>query len=91
MYLTIQLKMPPAAGVDDTKTLVRKMLRELLLGREDPEGFFGLCVSLLGHQDTRSQFPALIQPLSAANRSLHSTLTSIYLDYFSQVCPSVCI
>ncbi|XP_029909413.1 uncharacterized protein LOC115360575 [Myripristis murdjan] len=76
--------MPPAAGVDDTKVLVRKMLRELLMGREDPEGFFGLCVSLLGHQDTRSQFPALIQPLSTANRSLHSTLTSIYLDYFSQ-------
>ncbi|XP_071393724.1 deoxyribodipyrimidine photo-lyase [Centroberyx affinis] len=76
--------MPPAAGGEDTKTSVRKMLRELLLGREDPEGFFGLCVSVLGHRDTRSQFPSLIQPLSTANNSLHSTLTSIYLEYFSK-------
>lgn len=61
------------------------MLREVLVGREDPEGFFGMCVSALGHQETRSQFLSLIQPLSTANSSLHAILTSIYKEYFSQV------
>lgn len=61
------------------------MLREVLDGREDPEGFFALCLSALGHQETRSQFPSYIQPLSTANSSLHSILTSIYKEYFSKV------
>lgn len=78
--------MPPsAAAAEDGKALVRKMLREVLMGREDPEVFFAMCVSALGHQDTRSQFLPLIQPLSSANSSLHSTLTSIYKEYFSKV------
>lgn len=79
--------MPPsaAAGVEDSKALVRKMLREVLVGREDPEGFFAMCVSALGYQETRSQFLSLIQPLSTANRELHSILTSIYKEYFSKV------
>lgn len=79
--------MPPAAaaGAEDSKALVRKMLREVLVGREDPEWFFAMCVSALGHQETRSQFLSLIQPLSTANSSLHSTLTSIYREYFSKV------
>ncbi|XP_074489244.1 deoxyribodipyrimidine photo-lyase [Sebastes fasciatus] len=77
--------MPPsAAAAEDGKALVRKMLREVLMGREDPEVFFAMCVSALGHQDTRSQFLPLIQPLSSANSSLHSTLTSIYKEYFSK-------
>ncbi|XP_051238479.1 deoxyribodipyrimidine photo-lyase [Dicentrarchus labrax] len=76
--------MPPSTGAEDRKALVRKMLREVLVGREDPEGFFAMCVSALGYQETRSQFLSLIQPLSTANRSLHSTLTSIYKDYFSK-------
>ncbi|XP_030281970.1 uncharacterized protein LOC115586772 isoform X1 [Sparus aurata] len=78
--------MPPAAaaGAEDSKALVRKMLREVLVGREDPEWFFAMCVSALGHQETRSQFLSLIQPLSTANSSLHSTLTSIYREYFSK-------
>lgn len=79
--------MPPAAaaGAEDSKALVRKMLREVLVGQEDPEWFFAMCVSALGHQETRSQFLFLIQPLSTANSSLHSTLTSIYREYFSKV------
>ncbi|XP_059191104.1 deoxyribodipyrimidine photo-lyase [Centropristis striata] len=77
--------MPPSAAADDeSKALVRKTLREVLVGREDPEGFFAMCVSALGNQETRSQFMSLIQPLSTANRSLHSTLTSIYKKYFSE-------
>ncbi|XP_018519383.1 deoxyribodipyrimidine photo-lyase [Lates calcarifer] len=75
---------PSAVGADDSKSLVRKMLREVLVGREDPEGFFAMCVSLLGHQETRSRFLSLIQPLSTANSSLYSTLTSIYKKYFSE-------
>ncbi|XP_075945864.1 deoxyribodipyrimidine photo-lyase [Anarhichas minor] len=74
--------MPPSAA--DSKVLVRKTLREVLVGREDPEGFFATCVSALGHQETRSQFLSLIQPLSTANGPLHSTLTSIYREYFSK-------
>lgn len=75
----------PAAGIKDSKALVRKILREVLVGREDPEGLFAMCLSVLGHQETRSQFLSLIHPLSAANSSLHSVLTSIYQDYFSKV------
>lgn len=55
------------------------------MGREDPEGFFALCVSALGHQDTRSQFLTIIRPLSTANIALHSTLTSIYEEYFTNI------
>ncbi|CAJ1056766.1 deoxyribodipyrimidine photo-lyase [Xyrichtys novacula] len=77
--------MPPSAGgTEDSKTLVRKVLREVLVGREDPEGFFAVCVSALGHQETRAQFLSIIQPLSTANISLHSVLTSIYREYFSK-------
>lgn len=61
------------------------MLKEVLMGREDPEGFFAMCVSNLGHQESRSQFLSLIQPLSTANSSLHSILTSIYQEYFTKV------
>lgn len=68
--------------------MVRRMLREVLLGREDPEGFFALCLSALGHQETRSQFPSIIQPLSTAYGSLHRSLTAVYTDYFSQVRPA---
>lgn len=78
------------AAAEDSKALVRKTLREVLVGREDPEGFFAMCVSALGHQETRSQFLSLIQPLSTAtNSSLHSILTSIYRGYFSKV--SACL
>ncbi|KAM3608883.1 uncharacterized protein V6R79_006216 [Siganus canaliculatus] len=78
--------MPPstAAGGEDNKALVRKILRDVLVGREDPEGFFAMCVSALGQQETRSQFLTLIQPLSTANRALHATLTSIYREYYSK-------
>ncbi|XP_058501463.1 deoxyribodipyrimidine photo-lyase [Solea solea] len=77
--------MPPsAAGAEDRRAYVRKLLREVLVGREDPEGFFAMCVSVLGHQDTRSHFLTLIQPLTTANSTLHSGLTSIYQDYFSK-------
>ncbi|XP_033823666.2 deoxyribodipyrimidine photo-lyase isoform X2 [Periophthalmus magnuspinnatus] len=68
---------------EDGVSLVRKMLREVLVGREDPEGFFALCVSVLGHHDTRAQFLTVIRPLSTANMSLHSALTAIYEEYFS--------
>ncbi|KAF3688887.1 Cryptochrome-2 [Channa argus] len=71
------------AGVEDNEVIVRKMLRDVLGGREDPEGFFAMCVSVLGHQETRSQFLYLIHPLSTAHSSLHSILTSIYKDYFT--------
>ncbi|XP_061578642.1 deoxyribodipyrimidine photo-lyase [Cololabis saira] len=74
--------MPPSAAGD--QVLLRQMLREVLVGREDPEGFFAMCVSVLGHQDTRSQFPSLIKPLSTANTRLHSVLSSIYQQYFSK-------
>ncbi|XP_044211749.1 deoxyribodipyrimidine photo-lyase [Thunnus albacares] len=75
---------PVVGGAEDSKAVVRKMLREVLVGREDPEGFFAMCVSVLGHQETRSQFLSLIQPLSTANSSLHSVLTSIYREYFTK-------
>uniref|UniRef100_A0A3P8T518 Si:ch1073-390k14.1 n=1 Tax=Amphiprion percula TaxID=161767 RepID=A0A3P8T518_AMPPE len=74
--------MPPPAA--DGQTEVRKMLREVLVGREDPEGFFAMCVSILGHRETRTVFPSLIQPLSTANRALHSILISIYQEYFTK-------
>lgn len=64
---------------------VRRALREVLVGREDPEGFFAMCLSVLGHQETRTQFPSIIKPLSTANICLHSVLTSIYQQYFSKV------
>ncbi|TWW76397.1 deoxyribodipyrimidine photo-lyase [Takifugu flavidus] len=78
--------MPPSAAPDgdSTKVWVRRILREVLAGREDPEGFFALCLSVLGHQETRSQYPSHIEPLRAANSSMHSVLTSIYKEYFSK-------
>ena len=92
IIITCHLKMSPsAAAAEDCKSLVRRMLRELLVGREDPEGLFGMCVSALGHQETRAQFLTLIQPLSTANRSLHTSLTSIYREYFSQVSGCYCV
>ncbi|XP_028306298.1 uncharacterized protein LOC114465469 [Gouania willdenowi] len=66
------------------QTLLRQMLGQLLGGREDPEGFFAMCVSVLGHRETRSRFPSFIQPLCASHGSLHAQLTSIYLRYFSK-------
>ncbi|KAM4553825.1 deoxyribodipyrimidine photo-lyase isoform 1-T2 [Fundulus diaphanus] len=74
--------MPPSAAGD--QAAVRQMLREVLVGREDPEGFFAMCVSVLGHQETRSQFLAIIKPLSTANIRLHSVLSALYQQYFSK-------
>lgn len=56
--------MPPTVAPDgkSKKVWMRRVLREVLAGREDPEGFFTLCFSVLGHQETRShsqQPPAL--------------------------------
>ncbi|KAF6735023.1 Deoxyribodipyrimidine photo-lyase [Oryzias melastigma] len=73
--------MPPSK---DDHALVREMLKEVLTGREDPEGFFAICLSVLGHRETYSMFPTLIKPLSTANISVHSTLTLIYEEYFSK-------
>ncbi|XP_043980279.1 deoxyribodipyrimidine photo-lyase [Gambusia affinis] len=74
--------MPHSSAGD--QAAVRQMLREVLVGREDPEGFFAMCVSILGHQETRSQFLSIIKPLSTANIRLHSVLSSIYQEYFSK-------
>ncbi|XP_030646307.1 uncharacterized protein LOC115826567 [Chanos chanos] len=63
---------------------VRQMLRDLLLGREDPEGFFGLCLSVLGDNDTRTLFMDLIKPISSGHVQLHSQLSAIYHEYFSK-------
>ncbi|XP_072291551.1 deoxyribodipyrimidine photo-lyase [Eucyclogobius newberryi] len=71
--------MSPSVG----QSLVRKMLRRVLEGQEDPEGFFALCVSVLGHHDTREQFLTVIRPLCTANGALHTALTAIYEEYFS--------
>ncbi|XP_029010334.1 deoxyribodipyrimidine photo-lyase [Betta splendens] len=73
-----------AAAIDDSKAWVRKMIREVLVGREDPEGLFAMCLSVLGPQETRSQFLCLIRPLAAANAELHFRLSSIYQEYFSK-------
>lgn len=67
---------------------VRELLRELMLGREDPDGFFCLCLSLLGDTDTRTHFLDVIEPLSSGHEHLHSQLTAIFLEYFSKV---VCV
>lgn len=67
---------------------VRELLREVMLGREDPDGFFCLCLSLLGDTDTRTHFLDLIEPLSSGHEHLHSQLTAIFLEYFSKV---VCV
>lgn len=79
--------MPPSVAPEgeSNKVWVRRIFREVLAGREDPEGFFALCLSVLGHLETRSQFQSYIEPLSAANSSLHSVLASIYTQYFSKV------
>lgn len=74
--------MPPSKS---DQALVREMLKEVLAGREDPEGFFAICLSVLGHRETYSVFQTLIKPLSTANTSVHSTLTLIYEEYFSKV------
>ncbi|KAM9816262.1 deoxyribodipyrimidine photo-lyase isoform X1 [Syngnathus typhle] len=72
-------------GEDDGElVVVRKLLKEVLLGREDPEGFFAMFLSILGHQETRARFLHVVQPLSSANRSLHATLVSIHEEYFAK-------
>ncbi|XP_068168215.1 deoxyribodipyrimidine photo-lyase [Antennarius striatus] len=70
-------------SAEQSQASVTKMLTEVLSGREDPEGFFAKCLSVLGHQDTRLQFLSLIRPLSTADRSLHSILTSVHHQYFT--------
>lgn len=70
---------------DSSISQVRHFLRELLLGREDPEGFFCLCLSILGHRETRVRFRELIAPLTDSHRQLHSLLLTIYQEYFSKV------
>ncbi|TNN39974.1 hypothetical protein EYF80_049850 [Liparis tanakae] len=80
---------PSAAAREAGKELVRKTLREVLVGREDPDGFFATCVSVLGPQETRAQFRSLIRPLGTAHGALHATLASIYEGYFTEV--SVCL
>ncbi|KAG1935023.1 deoxyribodipyrimidine photo-lyase [Pimephales promelas] len=63
---------------------VRELLRELMLGREDPDGCFCLCLSLLGDTDTRTHFLDMIEPLSSGHEHLHSQLTATFLEYFSK-------
>ncbi|KAK2894463.1 hypothetical protein Q8A67_011692 [Cirrhinus molitorella] len=68
----------------NSKTQVHGLLRELMLGREDPDGFFCLCLSLLGDTDTRTHFLDVIEPLLSGHEHLHSQLTAIFLEYFSK-------
>ncbi|KAL2093757.1 hypothetical protein ACEWY4_011069 [Coilia grayii] len=63
---------------------IRHLLRELLTGREDPEGFFCFCLSILGNRGTRIQFVELISLLSYYHPQLHSQLITIYEGYFSK-------
>lgn len=83
MSVTFYSKMPPSGA--DAQATVKWWLGEVLEGREDPEGFFAMCVSILGHLETRSQFLSLIEPLSTGDRLLHASLTSIYQEYFTKV------
>ncbi|KAG7473567.1 hypothetical protein MATL_G00097210 [Megalops atlanticus] len=64
---------------------VKHFMRELLLGRQDPEEFFCLSLSLLGHQYTQEQFLDLIEPLAEGHEELHTCLVTIFLDYFTKV------
>uniref|UniRef100_A0A671KFY7 Deoxyribodipyrimidine photo-lyase-like n=1 Tax=Sinocyclocheilus anshuiensis TaxID=1608454 RepID=A0A671KFY7_9TELE len=64
---------------------VRELLRELESGREDPDGFFCLCLSLLGDTDTRTHFLDVIKPLLSGHEHIHSQLTAIFLEYFSKL------
>ena len=73
------------AGAADNIASLSNTLQQLVLGGEDPGGFFGICVSAMGHSETRSVFPSLIQPLATVDPSQHSTLLSIYVEYFSKV------
>uniref|UniRef100_A0A8C6SNQ7 Si:ch1073-390k14.1 n=1 Tax=Neogobius melanostomus TaxID=47308 RepID=A0A8C6SNQ7_9GOBI len=78
--------MSPSTGSGENGvSVVRKMLREVLVGHEDPEGFFAMCVSVLGHHDTWSQFLTIIRPLSTAHVALHCRLTAIYDEYFTHI------
>ncbi|XP_026031873.1 uncharacterized protein LOC113026866 [Astatotilapia calliptera] len=82
MSVTFYSKMPPSGA--DAQATVKWWLGEVLEGREDPEGFFAVCVSILGQVETRSQFLSLIEPLSTGDRLLHASLTSIYQEYFTK-------
>ncbi|KAI2653361.1 Deoxyribodipyrimidine photo-lyase [Labeo rohita] len=53
---------------------VRELLKELMLGREDPDGFFCLCLSMLGDTDTRTHFLDLVEPLLSGHERLHNEL-----------------
>lgn len=70
---------------DPKLSQIRHLLRELLTGQEDPEGFFCLCISILGDSETRMQFRELISPVSYNYRQLHSQLITLYEEYFSKV------
>ncbi|XP_061677658.1 deoxyribodipyrimidine photo-lyase [Syngnathoides biaculeatus] len=74
----------PQSGEDSGMMAVRRLLKEVVLGREDPEGFFAMCLSIVGHQETRARFLSVVQPLSSANRAMHSALVSIYEEYFAK-------
>ncbi|XP_063053705.1 deoxyribodipyrimidine photo-lyase [Engraulis encrasicolus] len=69
---------------DPKLSQIRHLLRELLTGQEDPEGFFCLCISILGDSETRMQFRELISPVSYNYRQLHSQLITLYEEYFSK-------
>lgn len=70
---------------DPKLSQIRHLLRELLTGQEDPEGFFCLCISILGDSETRMQFRELVSPVSYNYRQLHSQLITLYEEYFSKV------
>ncbi|XP_059916089.1 deoxyribodipyrimidine photo-lyase [Gadus macrocephalus] len=72
------------AGAADNIASLSNTLQQLVLGGEDPGGFFGICVSAMGHSETLSVFPSLIQPLASVDPSQHSTLIAIYVEYFSK-------
>ncbi|KAG9272970.1 hypothetical protein AMEX_G12052 [Astyanax mexicanus] len=63
---------------------VRLKLRDLLLGLEDAEGFFCLCLSALGERDTLALFLDLIKPLASGHVQLYSQLSAIHTNYFSR-------
>ncbi|KAG9336928.1 hypothetical protein JZ751_030041 [Albula glossodonta] len=62
---------------------IRREMRELVLGRQDPEEFFCRSVSMLGHQGAQEQLLDLIEPLVFEHAEVHARLVTMFLDYFA--------
>ncbi|XP_069463209.1 uncharacterized protein [Ambystoma mexicanum] len=75
---------PDGPMASDFSQEVQGLRKALERGNTEPDEFFCLTLSLLGHAQTREEFPKLVDGLQWSNFHLHTELLDIYTNYFQQ-------